>query len=112
MARAVGDECDLVGVRMVRGAHLIQERTDGAHQINVLRLVFTANVIGSADLSLLHDGQQRIGMVDPQPAEAPLDEVRQQIQFLDRKDKGFNPENVVKIENAFEIGDYENFKIF
>lgn len=37
--------------------------------------------------------------------------MNQQIQYLDEKDKGFNPENVVKIGNAYELGEMEDYKL-
>jgi len=38
--------------------------------------------------------------------------MNQQIQFLDDKDKGFDPENIIKIGNAFEIGNFDKYEIF
>ncbi|MEO1054608.1 MAG: ABC transporter permease [Bacteroidota bacterium] len=37
--------------------------------------------------------------------------MNQQIQYLDDKDKGFNAHNVIKVENAYEIGDYKNYTL-
>ena len=38
--------------------------------------------------------------------------MNQQIKFLDNKDMGFDATNVIKIGNAFEIGSYDNYKVF
>ncbi len=38
--------------------------------------------------------------------------MNQQIKYLDNKDMGFDATNVIKIGNAFEIGSYDNYKVF
>lgn len=38
--------------------------------------------------------------------------MNRQINFLDDKDVGFNAEGVIKIENAYEIGEFKNFELF
>jgi len=38
--------------------------------------------------------------------------MNQQVLFLDNKDMGFHAEDVIKIDNAFEIGSVENYQIF
>lgn len=38
--------------------------------------------------------------------------MNQQIRYLDNKDMGFDPSNVIKINNAWEIGEFENYTLF
>ncbi len=38
--------------------------------------------------------------------------MNQQISYLDNKDMGFDASNVIKITNAYEIGSYDNYKLF
>lgn len=38
--------------------------------------------------------------------------MNQQIRFLDNKDMGFDVSGVIKITNAFEIGEFENYTLF
>lgn len=38
--------------------------------------------------------------------------MNQQVRYLDDKDMGFKAKEVIKIENAFEIGSYDNYKIY
>lgn len=38
--------------------------------------------------------------------------MNRQIQYMDNKDMGFDATNVVKITNAYEIGEYSNYQLF
>ncbi|MEP1033026.1 ABC transporter permease [Ekhidna sp.] len=38
--------------------------------------------------------------------------MNQQIRYLDNKDMGFDPVNVIKINNAYEIGEFANYELF
>ncbi|MEM7298016.1 MAG: ABC transporter permease, partial [Bacteroidota bacterium] len=38
--------------------------------------------------------------------------MNQQIRYLDNKDMGFDATNVIKINNAYEIGEFENYTLF
>ncbi len=37
--------------------------------------------------------------------------MNEQIRFMDDKDMGFEAENVIRIDNAYDIGDYHNYEI-
>ena len=60
MTGVISDKAYLIGVGRVLGAHLIEMRADHPHEVDILGLVFAADVIAAAQLSAFQHGNQRI----------------------------------------------------